>query len=349
MTAPMIVDAHEDIAWNKTQLGRDLLESTIDKRRREGDSPAHGQGTATLGLAELLAGNVRLVFATLYASPHRSDRPAWYKMYRTPDEAYVQAMEQLAYYALLAGDPRVSIITSRGDLERLVGAAHPQLGLVLLMEGADPILEPAQVQEWFDSGVRIVGPSWHKTRYAGGTGEPGGLSSLGRELMVQMERVGLLLDTSHMAEQSFFEALELYHGPIIASHSNCRVFVNTDRQLSDAMIRAIVGREGVIGTVLYNRFLRADWDQSAKKETVNLEDVVRQIRHICDLAGDARHVGIGSDLDGGFGKESAPREIDTVADLQRLADALAPVFGDEDVLSVLGGNWIRVLRRALPE
>ena len=136
-----------------------------------------------------------------------------------------------------------------------------KVGFVILMEGADPIRTPDEAKEWFASGVRIVGPAWQKTRYSGGTGAPGPLSKEGKELMKEMERTGLILDTSHMAEESFFEALDLFHGAVIASHSNCRVYTPTDRQLSDEMIRAILKRDGVIGTVLYNKFLDPDWEK----------------------------------------------------------------------------------------
>jgi len=348
--SPIIVDAHQDIAWNKVALDRDFFESVAEKRAREGASPAHGEGSALVGFPELLAGNVRVVFATIYVAQARPDRTAWGKTYSTSQEAHDQAMEQVAYYAMLATDPRASLITTRTDLDRVVNVGEPRVGLVMLMEGADPIVSPEQTQEWFDAGVRIVGPAWQQTRYSGGTHAPGPLTELGRALMPQLERAGLILDISHMAEQSFWDALELFHDVVIASHSNCRAFVNTDRQLSDEMIRAIIVRDGVIGVVLYNRFLQAGWDKSAQKDAVTLADAVRHMRHICDLAGDARHIGIGTDFDGGFGMESAPREIDTVADLPKLGDALsAASFSDADIANILGGNWIRLLRRALPE
>ena len=347
---PLIVDAHQDIAWNKIALGRDLFDSVATTRAREGAVPAHGEGSATVGFPELIAGNVRVIFATLYVAQARPDRTAWCKTYTTPQEAYTQAMEQVAYYVTLAMDPRISLITTRGDLERVIESREPRIGLVILMEGADPIIAPEQTQEWFDAGVRIVGPAWSQTRYSGGTRAPGPLTALGRALLPQLERAGILLDASHMAERSFFDALEYYNGTIIASHSNCRAFVNTDRQLTDAMIREIIAREGVIGAVFYNRFLKDGWDKSAKKEAVTLADVVWHVKHICDLAGNAHHVGIGTDFDGGFGMESTPREIDTVADLQKMREALSAAnFSDAAIANFLGGNWLRVLRRALPE
>lgn len=348
---PIIVDAHEDIAWNKVTLNRDLLETVPQKRAREGTNPWHKEGSATVGLADLLEGNVRVVFATIYVAKAFPDRTAPGKTYATPQEAHDQGLEQLAYYAGLAMDPRVSIITSRQDLDKVVEAEKPRVGLVMLMEGADPITEPENAQEWFEAGVRIVGPAWSQTRYSGGTRAPGPLTELGRALMPQLERNGFILDTSHMAEQSFFDAMELFHGTVIASHSNCRAFINTDpdRQLSDEMIKAIVARDGVIGAVLYNRFVKENWEATARKDAVTLADVVRHVKHICDLAGNARHVGIGTDFDGGFGMESTPAEIDTVADLHKVGDTFASAgFSDDDVRNFLGGNWIRVLQKALP-
>lgn len=347
---PIIVDAHQDIAWNKLALGRDFLESVAEKRAREGAQPAHGEGKALNGFPELIAGNVRVIFATIYVAAARPDREGWGKVYHSPQEAHDQGLEQVAYYAMLAMDPRVTLVTSRADLERVIAAQEPCVGLVLLMEGADPIVAPDQVAEWFEAGVRIVGPAWSQTRYAGGTRAPGPLTDLGRALMPQLERAGIILDASHMAEQSFFEAAELYHGTLIASHSNCRAYVNTDRQLSDEMIRVILKRDGVIGSVIYNRFLKENWDRSARKDAVTLADVVRHMQRICDLAGDTRHVGIGTDFDGGYGVEAVPQEIDTVADLQKIGDALLKAgFNAADVKNILGENWLRVLRRALPQ
>lgn len=349
---PTIVDAHLDIAWNKFALQRDFLESAAEKRAREGSRPAHNEGSALVGLPDLITGNIRVVFATTYVAQARPNRTEWGKTYSTPQEAHDQAMEQIAYYSMLAMNPRVSLITTRGDLDRVIASPEPQVGLVILMEGADPIVAPEQTPEWFEAGVRIVGPAWSQTRYAGGTRAPGPLTDLGRALMPQLERAGMILDASHLAEQSFWDALELFGGAVIASHSNCRAFINADadRQLSDAMIRAIIERDGVIGTVLYGGFLKSGWDKSAKKNALTLADAVRHIQHICDRAGDARHIGIGSDFDGGFGMESVPNEIDTIADLQKFGDALSAVsFSDADIANFLGGNWVRVLRDALPK
>jgi membrane dipeptidase len=344
----LVVDAHEDLAYNALTLGRDPRKSAHVIRAQE--PPQGADGIATVGLPDFLAGNVRVVFATIYVSP-QSSPSAVGKKYKTPEEAEALAQEQLAYYALMAADPRVSLITNRSDLQRVVNSPEPRLGMVLSMEGADPIVAPQDVGKWFESGVRLIGPAWSQTRYSGGTGKPGPLTDLGKQLMREMSKYNVVLDTSHMAEESFFQALELFPGPVIASHSNVRKFVPTDRQLSDDMIRALVKREGVIGAVFYNQFLQYQWRQNgASKNAVTFATVIDHMKYICDLAGSARHCGIGTDFDGGFGSESTPKEIDTVADLQKFGDALADAgFADDDVRAIMGGNWLRILERALPD
>ncbi|MBI4673010.1 MAG: membrane dipeptidase [Chloroflexi bacterium] len=347
-TPYLIVDAHEDLAYNALTLGRDPRIAAHETRARE---PAKGvDGIATVGLPNFLAGNVRVVFGTIYVSPEGNFNPAG-KNYKTPEQAEALAQEQLAYYALMAGNPQVSLITSRSDLKRVIDSRESRLGLVILMEGADPIVKPQDTRKWYEGGVRVIGPAWSQTRYSGGTGKPGPLTELGKQLMREMSRLGLILDISHLAEESFFEALDLFEGTVVASHSNVRKFVPTDRHLSDDMIRALVNRDGVIGAVFYNQFLKYQWRQNgADKKAVTFATVIEHIKYICDLAGSARHCGIGTDFDGGFGMESAPSEIDTVADLQKFGTALADAgFGDDDVRGIMGGNWLRILERALPD
>ena len=343
-----IVDAHEDIADNAL-LGRDFKLSAFEKRKLE-TPPDSDKGIATVGLPDLMQADVRIVFATLWAAPCSMPEPKVKPCYENAQQAYDLARKQLEYYNDLAKDSSITLIRSRSDIDAVLNPDSSRLGVVLLMEGADPIVAPKQAREWFEAGVRIVGPAWRATRYSGGTHMPGPLTGLGRELMGEMERTGIILDTSHMAEASFFEALELFHGPVIASHSNCRTIVPTDRQLSDEMISALLAREAVIGTVLYNEFLQRDWKQTgAIKSKVTLSDVVKHIRHVCDLAGDRLHAGIGSDFDGGFGSGSIPAELDTAADLPKVGEALGDAgFSQTDIDNILGGNWVRMLKRALP-
>lgn len=296
-----------------------------------------------IGLPELRRGSVGLIFGTIFVPPGEIDAMV------------ADGEAQLAFYSDLAGQEiGVRLITMRDELAALRAdwEAAPQpsarpLGITLLMEGADPLRDPGDLDAWVRRGLRILGLSWRATRYAGGTRAPGPLTDLGRALLSEMERLGVILDVSHLAEESFWQALDHFGGPVIASHSNCRSFVPTDRQLSDDMIRALAERDAVIGAVLANQFLVAGWTHA--DGTVTLDAVVRHIDHIAQLTGTARHCAVGTDLDGGFGVESTPEEIDSVADLPRLADALARRgYNHDDIGGILGGNWLRLLDRGLP-
>ena len=357
----LIVDAHEDIAYNAVFGERDFRLSAHEKRQRDpGDNKPGREGAAIVGLPDLLKGGVAVVFGTLYASPARSAFGGEKRDgYTTPQEAAAQARKQLDYYRRLADeDERIALIESRSDLDAHLaawqspddGAATHRVGIVMLMEGADPIVKPDEVKRWFDDGVRIVGLSWSQTRYAGGTRAPGPLSDDGKSLLRLMHDAGMIWDVSHLAEESFWQGLDQFQGRVIASHSNCRAYVPTDRHLSDDMIRALVERNAVIGCVIYNRFLKDGWKPEQGKQVVTLrDDVLRHVDHICQLAGNAQHVGIGSDFDGGFGVQSIPAELDTVADLPKLAVVLKEAgYQPDDVANIMGGNWLRLLGESLP-
>ena len=354
-----IVDAHQDIAYNALCFNRNYRRSALKKREFETGTPIpQHTGIATIGLPEAIAGRVALIFATLFVAP-RSKQPSPYDQvdYATPQEAYRLASQQLDYYdRIVDDDERLQMIKTQGDLEAVLAtweAGKPikarKQGLVVLMEGADPIIEPPQFEEWYERGARIVGLSWRQTRYAGGTGAPGPLTDLGRELLNVMMDYHVTLDLSHISEQAYFEALDAYDGSIIASHSNPRKFSDSDRHLTDNMILALAERDGVMGVVLYNKFLDGAWTQTDGKRGVTMSRVVEVIDYVCQLTGSARHVGIGSDFDGGFGAESVPLEIDTVADLWRVGDALRERgFDEDDVAAIMGGNMTRKLRESLP-
>ncbi len=359
----LIVDAHEDLAYNALTFGRDYRRSALEIRKQEvGSWVPEVTGQCTLGIPEWLDGGVAVIFSTLWTLPARRSWHPALQSYRDPDEAHRQAMAQLDWYHRWADeDERIALIRSQTDLDQVLstwqngsqagteGDDRRQVGFVILMEGADPIRTPAELPEWVDRGVRIIGLSWGATRYAGGTGEPGPLTDLGRELLDAMADLGLILDLSHAAEESFFEALDRYEGPVIASHANPRRRVPGDRQLSDVMIRYLAERDGVVGIALYNAFLRRDWSRTDPPDRVTVMDVVGAIDTVCQLVGDARHVGLGTDLDGGFGAESTPAGLDTVADLPRIAEALGEYgYQPADVEAIMGENWLRILRSALP-
>lgn len=346
LNLPLIVDAHEDLAYNATSHERDLLKPVHERRAIEGSNK--DRGGATTSFPELKKGNVRIVFGTIWVNPCKSQfttKPC----YSNAEEAYAQARSQIQYYKNLEHSGIISIITNRVKLDEVTNS--DKIGIIMLMEGADPIRTPEEAKEWYDEGLRIVGPAWGATRYAGGTRAPGPLTKEGRELMKEMDRVGLMLDCSHLAEESFFESLDLFKGNVIVSHSNSRTYCPTDRQLSDNMIRAVTSRGAVIGTVLYNSFLDVSWTKGKPKDEITLSHVVRNIVHVSDVSGSKDNLGIGSDFDGGFGFESIPSEIDTVADLYKVGDALRSQanFSEQEARNVLGGNFLRILRKALPE
>ncbi len=201
--------------------------------------------------------------------------------------------------------------------------------------------------DWHAAGLRVVGLAWRGTRHAGGTGCPGPLTAEGVELVGHLDRHGIIHDASHLAEQSFWQLLDRSAGPVMASHSNCRAIVPTDRQLSDDMARAIFARGGVVGINFFDKFLLPP--AQYKKRRATLADVATHVRHLCDLAGDAAHVGLGTDMDGGLGRDEIPVEITTSGDLPRAADALSAAgFDDAAVAGVMGGNWDRYFRDHLP-
>ena len=344
----MLIDAHLDLAFNAVAMGGDLR-LPLDQLRASAygqAAAAHGE-TPTVSLPTLRDVDVRVVFGTIFVQAPRTTFKLVGPVYHTPEEANAQGWAQLRYYQELAAQGEITLITERAALETALAGTSPLPGLVLLMEGADPIRDLSELEAWHAAGLRIVGPAWSATRYSGGTGAPGPLTAAGRELMTGLQQRGMALDTSHLSEESFWEALDLFNGPLLASHANCRAFVPTDRQLSDDMIRAIVERDGVIGIVPASMFLVPGWQLDHGK-SVGLDAVVRHIEHICALAGDTRHVGIGSDFDGGLGVEWLPAGVESSADLPRIGEALlAAGWNHADVTGVLGGNWLRWLHGIL--
>jgi len=268
-----------------------------------------------------------------------------------------QALRQLDIYERIADNhARVRLVKSQADLDAVLATWGPdttvtehEQGIVVLMEGADPIIEPKQFEEWYGRGVRVVGPAWQATRYSAGTGASGPLTPLGHALLDVMANVGALLDLSHMAERAYHEALERYEGPIIASHSNPRRFRDSDRHLSDDMIRLLAERDGVMGIVLFGPFLHSDWRTGERRSLIPFTTILDAIDHVCQVTGSAQHVGIGSDLDGGFGVNSIPAGMDTIADLWWLTGGLRKRgYSEADIEAIVGGNFIRKLRQSLP-
>ena len=232
-------------------------------------------------------------------------------------------------------------------------ATHP-VGMVLLMENAEGLRAPGELEEWFEQGVRLVGPVWAKdgSRFCGGTRTQEGFTREGHDLLEVMAGLGLALDIAHMNERSALWAIDRYEGPLAATHANCRSLLRRtedERHLSDTVIRRLVERGGVIGVSPYARWLRSDWSKEDDMDKTDLNHLAAHIDHICQLAGDARHAGLGTDFDGGWGWPVVPHELDTIADLQKLSGCLAERgYAQDEITALFGGNWIDFLERSLP-
>lgn len=352
-----IVDAHLDLAYNALRYGRDLRLELAEARERERGLRDHPHGIITTTIPELLKSEIGLIFGTLFVLPARSNRKeaANVRMvYEDGDQAYRAAGVQLDYYRRLADEvEQVRLVDDVDSLEEVLNSheegGSPLLGIVLLMEGADPVRAPEEVEEWYERGVRVIGPAWDETVYAHGAWRGGGgFTNEGFALMEIMADLGMILDITHLSEEATFEAVDRYGGVLIASHNNARALVPGGRQLGDEQIRRLAERNGVTGVVMNNHFLKAGYRKSDPKESVTLDDVAAHIDHVCQLVGSAEHVGIGSDMDGGFGRDDVPAEIESIADLRKIGDALQEKYdyGDDDVANIMGENWVGRLRAA---
>jgi membrane dipeptidase len=354
----MIVDAHEDLAWNMLNYQRDYTRSIGQTRRLE-------QGTATvehnshslLGWPDWVEGEVGWVFATLFVTPEQKREGPWETVtYRDPEQAHQRYWHQLdLYHRLLDDHPdKFRLIDSAESLAQHQAewaSGQRRLGITLLMEGAEGIAHPQQLPEWHRRGLRVVGPAWDRTRYVGSCYTPGTWTKEGRQLLEVMAELKMVLDLSHLSEQAALEALDIYPGVIIASHANPRWLMPNasypERFLGRETVQGLAQRGGVIGIVLYNRFLKDGWNIGDDRSLVTVDDVVAHIDAICQLLGSADHVGLGSDFDGGFGLAGVPSDLDGVGDLDKIGTALARHgYGEGDMLKVLGGNWTRIMQRA---
>jgi len=364
MQPPLIVDAHEDMAYNMLVFGRDYTRSVADTRQAEiaSDSEAVDRnGETLLGWPDYQRGRVAVIFSTLFATPARRKTGTWDKqVYADYDQAHRLYRTQLdAYHELVDRFPQeFQLITTRAGLEAVLAhwndsgsGGHP-VGLVPLMEGAEGVRRPAELREWWDAGLRIIGLAWAGTRFCGGTRDPGPLTDDGRALLKAMTEYGFTLDLSHMDALSARQSLDLYEGAVIASHTNAAALLHGyegNRLLPDDVIRGLIARDGIIGVVPYCLFLKNGWKKGDPRDGITLTTLAAHVDYICQMAGDARHVGLGSDFDGGFGLNAVPEDVETIADLQKLAPILqGKGYNDEEVTAILGGNWLRHLRTHLP-
>ena len=351
----LIFDAHLDLGLNGVDWNRDLRMSVAEVRAQETalGMTDLGRRTNTVTFPELRRAEVGLGVGTVLA---RQEQPVNHPFgWTTPEACYAMATAHRAYYRAMERTGWVKLLRTRGDLTAHLAAwrADPDrtpFGCILSMECADPILDPDHVREWYDAGLRAVGVTHYGTnRYGGGTRSDAGLAADAVPLLKLIERLGIALDLTHLSDRAFWQAADLFGGPVMASHQNARKFCDWQRQFSDEQLTLVIDRGGVVGAACDAMMLQPGWVRGASKPEVTLERVADNIDHVCQLAGNARHAGIGSDLDGGFGCEQTPADLDTIADLQKLGTILsARGYPDRDIEAVFHGNWVRFFSEVLP-
>ncbi len=348
------IDAHLDLSMNAMEWNRDLRKSVAEIRAREQgltDKPDRAKGT--VAFPELRKGNIGLVVATQiarYVTP-ASALPGW----RSPEQAWAQTQGQLAWYKAMEAAGEMVMIKDKKLLTDHVALwlngepndAKP-IGYILSLEGADSIVTPAYLETAYEYGLRAVGPAHYGPgRYANGTDATGHLNDNGKELLKEMNRLNIILDATHLCDDAFWDALKIFTGPVWASHNNCRALVDHNRQFSDDMIKALVERGAVIGAALDAWMMVPNWKRgisTPQEMDCSLEKMIDNMDHVCQLAGNALHVGIGTDLDGAFGKEQTPYDLETIEDLQTIPALLAKRGYDEKAVElIMNGNWLRFL------
>jgi membrane dipeptidase len=351
------IDAHLDLSMNAMEWNRDLTQSINDIRAREaGMTDKPDRGNNVVCFPELRKGNIGLVVATQIARYVAPDNPlpGWH----SPQQAWAHTQGQAAWYKQMEAEGHLRQITDLRSLNAHVNewtssADHSRMpiGYIMSLEGADSIVTVGHLEKAYAYGLRAIGPAHYGPgRYAQGTNATGGLGHQGRALLKEIERLNMILDATHLCDDSFREAMDHYHGKVWASHHNCRALVNHNRQFSDDQIKELISRGAVIGGVMDAWMMVPGWERGKSTPAAmncTLEILIDHMDHICQLAGNANHIGIGSDLDGAFGKEQSPVEIETIADLGRIPALLQKRgYSATDVENVMHGNWLRFLRNA---
>jgi membrane dipeptidase len=358
MKKRFIIDAHLDLSMNAMEWNRDLRVSISELNGREAnltDKP--DRGNATITFEELRKGNIGLVVATQIARfvQPNSPLPGWL----SPEQAWAQTQGQLAWYKAMEEDGHLRMIKTKSELDSHLtlwneDSDNKAIGYILSLEGADSLVNISYVEKAYHYGLRAIGPGHYGPgRYANGTDSSGKLNSDGIALLKEMQRLNMILDATHLNDDAFWDALDRFSGNVWASHNNCRKFVNHNRQFSDEMIKALIERGSVIGTALDAWMMVPDWirgDSTPKGMNCSLEIAADNIDHICQLAGNTDHAAIGSDLDGAFGREQCPYDLETIADIQKVFPILEKRgYSETDLDKIAHGNWLRFMRNALPE
>ena len=347
----LIFDAHLDLAMNALEWNRDLrepIDSIRERDRHYDDKPDRGKGTVCF--PEMRRGQVGLCVATQIARYVKPENklPGWH----SPEQAWAQTQGQLAWYRAMERDGQMVQIKDRASLDDHVRSWNMgPIGYVLSIEGADSLYHLALLERSFEQGLRALGPAHYGPgTYAQGTDASGGIGPRGRELLAEMDRLGIILDATHLCDESFWDALDHFDGPVWASHSNCRALVPHNRQFTDEQIKALIERGAVIGAPLDAWMMVPGWIKgktTPESGNVMLETMIDHIDHICQIAGNAAHCGVGSDLDGAFGREQSPADLNTIADLARVPELLAARgYSKVDIAGIAHGNFIAFLQKA---
>ena len=352
----LIFDAHLDLSMNALEWNRDLMQPIHDIREREkGMSDKPDRSNGTVSLPEMRKGNIGVCVATLIARYVKagSPLPGW----NSQEQAWAQTQGELAWYKAMEDRGEMTQIA---DVDSLQGhlstwengnTSNLPIGYVLSLEGADSIVNMNYLEKAYSDGLRAVGPAHYGPGvYAYGTDSEGGIGHKGRELLKEMERLNIILDATHLCDHSFWEALHHFKGPVWASHNNCRSLVPHNRQFSDEQINVLIERGAVIGGAFDAWMLKPGWvrgKSQPQEEGVFVSTVIDHIDHVCQLAGNSLHSGLGTDLDGAFGKEQSPADLDTIADLQRIPGLLLQRgYKETDIDNIMYKNWIRFLNEA---
>jgi membrane dipeptidase len=354
-------DAHLDLACLAVN-GRDMFAQPQDIHEKAGPAGAT--------LPSLIEGRVRLCLGTIFTEPdgagpegypatpqvdieraHTVGR-AQLEVYLTWRDRGVISLDRLACLRAQKntgevrggmGVAEVVPLSTKAALARL--PSKPPIHLGILIENADIIRAPDQLGWWQERGVVAVGMAWAKSsRYAGGNRSGDPLTSLGKELAAEMDRLGVVHDVSHLSDRAFAGLCEVTGKVLVASHSNCRAITDptgkNQRHLTDEQVREIGRRGGVIGVNLFSTFVAA---RCAEAGRATINETIGHIERVCELTGSAKHIGLGSDMDGGFAANRMPEGINRPRDYQRLAEALADRnWSDKDIDAFAAGNWMRV-------
>lgn len=371
---PLIFDIHLDLAMNALDWNRDLRWSQERIRRSEVRMDDRiDRGKNTVCLPEMRKGNIGLCVATQIGrySPYSHSLPGW----NSPEQAWAATQGQLAWYRIMTEMGEMTPIRNLAELD-----AHLELwqnapacddgtpyvveskkqphklpiGFVLSLEGADSMVTLEYLERSYNDGLRALGPAHYGPgRYADGTDAQGPLHPAGKDLIKEMQRLGIILDVTHLCDETFWDALDVYDGPLWASHQNCRKLAPWNRQFADDQIKAVVERGGLLGMAFDAIMMVPGWTWMKSKPEdfqLKIERICDHVDHICQLAGSAGHVCVGTDLDGGYGTEQTPMDLDSIADLQSLPDLFrARGYSNDDIEGFMYRNVVDFLRRAWSE